>query len=123
MPHKILIVDDEPDIRLVCNAVLKGAGYEVVTAKDGQDAIGKLESNGRYDLVITDGKMPNMDGIALLKYIKEKYPKTPVIVMSAMESYRDNAEKEGAIETLAKPFDNGGLTALVNTLLTPAASA
>jgi CheY-like chemotaxis protein len=78
---RLLVVDDEPDIREVTSAMLAEEGYEVLTAGDGQEA---LEVLPRFcpDLVITDLRMPRLSGFELLAIIRERFPRLPVIAVS-----------------------------------------
>ncbi len=76
--NRILVVDDEEALRMVLSSELEGEGYKVSNAADGQEAINTLTSN-EFDLVLLDIKMPNVDGFEVLKYIKERWPKTKVV--------------------------------------------
>ena len=78
----ILIVDDEKNYLLVLSAFLSEEGYETITADNGLDAMGIVESTD-LDLVLTDMKMSPMDGIELLGHIKRKVPDLPVVMMTA----------------------------------------
>ena len=73
---RILIVDDEESIRSILSRYLGMKGYEVVTAKDGMSALDQLKEDP-YDLVLTDLKMPNLDGRELLKLMSEQFPDMP----------------------------------------------
>jgi len=81
MTNKILLVDDEPSIRVVLSAVLEDAGYTVETAEHGFDALRRIQ-NALPDLVITDLRMPNMNGFELLAVLRERFPQLPTIVIS-----------------------------------------
>lgn len=81
MNHRILLVDDEPSIRVVLSAVLEDAGYTVDSAENGFDALRKIQ-NALPDLVITDLRMPNMNGFELLAVVRERFPKLPTVVIS-----------------------------------------
>jgi len=113
-PHRILIVDDEANIRRVLSANLKAAGYETVAASSGYEALEKL-SEGKFDLVLLDKNMLGMGGIETLKQIKAKDADIIVIVMTAYQSVESAiaAMKEGAYDYITKPFD---MDALTNTL-------
>jgi CheY-like chemotaxis protein len=78
---KILLVDDEPNIRFVLSAVLQQAGYTVETAEDGFAALRKIQ-NARPDLVITDLRMPNMNGFELLSVLRTRFPELATVVIS-----------------------------------------
>ena len=81
MTNRILLVDDEPSIRVVLSAVLEDAGYNVDVAEHGFDALRKIQ-NAVPDLVITDLRMPNMNGFELLAVLRERFPELPTIVIS-----------------------------------------
>jgi CheY-like chemotaxis protein len=80
-PKKILLVDDEPNIRLVLSAVLERAGYVVESAEDGFLALRTIQHT-KPDLVITDLRMPNMNGFELLSVIRTRFPELPTIAIS-----------------------------------------
>lgn len=80
-PKTILLVDDEPSIRLIVSAVLRHAGYNVEVAEDGYFALHKI-SQSKPDLVITDLRMPNMNGFELLAVLRTRFPEIPTIVIS-----------------------------------------
>jgi len=102
----VLIVDDELNMRLVLSAVLKKEGFEVSSASDGREALQVLQSN-KIDVVITDLKMPDMDGMELLTNISAQYPEIPVIMITAHGSIATAVEalKKGALDYITKPFD------------------
>ncbi len=77
----VLLVDDEPNIRLILTAVLEQAGYSVVTAEDGFAALRKIQQS-KPDAVITDLRMPNMNGFELLTVLRSRYPEIPTIAIS-----------------------------------------
>jgi two-component system response regulator FlrC len=104
---KILAADDREGIRLFIKSALTASGYEVKVAEDGFDALEKIKIE-HFDLLITDLKMPKMDGMALLKKAKEVFPDMQVIVLTAHGSI-DNAVaaiKEGAFDYLTKPLES-----------------
>jgi len=102
---RILVVDDEPLIRKTMMKFLEKSGYTVDTAEDGARAAEKLEASP-FDLVITDLKMPGVDGRELLKTMAEKFPGIPRIVLTAVGSNEDIllALKTGAYDFIAKPI-------------------
>ena len=102
----ILIVDDEQSMRDFLAIMLKKEGYEVVTAEDGNEALKALEED-IYDLVITDIKMPGIDGLQVLSSVKRVSPNTLVIVITAYSSTEDAvlAMKQGALDYITKPFE------------------
>lgn len=104
----ILVVDDDEDVLGLIEKHLSHRGYEVITAYDGEQALRLLE-RVRFDLVITDLKMPRMDGMEVLRRVKAAYPDTEVIILtghgtmdSAIEALRDG----GAFDYLQKPLYN-----------------
>ena len=102
---RILIADDEPDMVENCARILGRAGYECLTASDGRRALALLESE-RPDLLLTDLKMPELDGMELLRRARELDPALPVIVITAFASIESAvaAVKEGAFDYLPKTF-------------------
>ena len=106
MKHRILIVDNEIRLAEVLAAALSDAGYAAEAIGDAKSAITAIDK-GPIDLVITDMRMPEMDGRALLHAIKRANADIPVIVITAYTSMRDAVElvKEGAFDYVAKPFE------------------
>jgi two-component system NtrC family response regulator len=111
----ILIVDDEKNYPLILGEVLQDEGFETYTANNGEAALEILQ-NSDVDLVLTDMKMPRMDGIALLEKIKEKDPELPVMMMTAHGTVEKAVEamQKGAYNYILKPFDNEQLIIYVN---------
>jgi two-component system NtrC family response regulator len=111
----VLVVDDEKNYPLILSAVLEEEGFETLTANSGKEALSILKSSD-VDLVLTDMKMPSMDGIELLERIKEKDPDLPVIVMTAYGTVEKAVEaiQKGAYNYIQKPFDNESLIAYVH---------
>lgn len=103
--EKILVVDDEQGMRDFMSIVLKKEGFAVSTAEDGEAAIRALRKD-RFDLVLTDVKMPRGSGIEVLKAVKEGSPETIVLMITAFASTETAIEamKEGAYDYLTKPF-------------------
>lgn len=103
--EKILIVDDEPSLREVLSIMLKRAGYAVTSASDGEEAIEHLHKD-IFDLVITDLRMPKVDGMEVLKAVKSASPETVVLVITAFATADSAVEamKHGAYDYLTKPF-------------------
>jgi DNA-binding NtrC family response regulator len=117
---KMLIVDDEETLTysLYQSFIVSQKEYEVITAASGEEASEKLVDT-EFDLVITDIKMPGMDGLELLSLIKSKYPATEVIVMTAYGSpeKREEALQKGARFYIEKPFEIKEIKQLVMELL------
>ncbi|HQF74796.1 MAG TPA: response regulator, partial [Syntrophales bacterium] len=103
---KILVVDDEVNMRLVLKAMLTKEGYEVETAADGLEALALLK---RHDVTacVTDLRMPRLDGMGLLNRMAEEYPAVPVILITAHGTVATavDALKKGAFDYITKPFD------------------
>lgn len=110
--HSILVVDDEPNYQIVLSELLKDEGYEVFTADSAEAALPLLRTTD-LDLVLTDMKMPGMDGIEFLKKIKEFDVELPVILITAYAEVERAVEAMhlGAFTYLAKPFSNRQLLA------------
>ncbi|MBU1026127.1 MAG: response regulator [Candidatus Margulisbacteria bacterium] len=102
---KILIVDDERGVRESFEMILKIKDYEVTTFEDGEAAISSLKKD-MFDMAFVDFKLPGMDGIEVLKKIKEVDPNIEVVIVTAYasESSHANAITLGALEYLRKPF-------------------
>ena len=100
---KILLVDDNKFIRDSFSERLKNYKYEVISAEDGEEAIEKIAA-GNFDVVITDIRMPKVNGIEVLKFIKKNKPKTKVIVMSIFTNQEviDELMKLGAYKYIGK---------------------
>jgi DNA-binding NtrC family response regulator len=107
---KILVVDDELNMRLVLKAMLNKEGYEVVTAADGLEALEVLKKEG-ISVVATDLKMPRLDGMGLLSRIMEEDPSLPVIILTAYGTVANavDALKKGAFDFITKPFEQDEL--------------
>src|SRR5512139_850939 len=103
---KILIVDDEERIRHILQLMLERQGYETAQAAHGEEAL-QLIKKYNFGMVITDLKMPVMDGMTLLREIKKIDPEYPVIVLTAFGSIESAADamEEGALYYFTKPFD------------------
>jgi two-component system response regulator PilR (NtrC family) len=101
----ILVVDDEQSLRDVLSIMLKRAGYAVTSAVDGEEAI-ELLNKEIFDLVITDLRMPKIDGMEVLKAVKSASPETVVLIITAFASADSAVEamKQGAYDYLTKPF-------------------
>ena len=115
---KILVVDDEEDMRLALETTLQREGYQTDSAENGKKALDKLEQED-FNLVVTDVKMPEMTGLELLRAIKSRWPNIEVIMMTAFEIIDNavDAMKEGAYDFLIKPFKADVLVTAVNRVL------
>ena len=105
--ERILIVDDEDGMRRLLNRVLTREGYETSAVGSGAQAL-RLVASERFDLVVTDIKMPEMDGLQLLAELKEYEPSLPIIVITAYGTIENavQALRSGAYDYIAKPFEN-----------------
>ncbi len=114
----ILIVDDEKNYPLILSAVLEEEGFETLTANGGEDAL-RLLDHSDVDLVLTDMKMPQMDGIELLQRIRARNPDIPVVMMTAHGTVERAVEamQKGAHNFILKPFENSSLVLYVNRAL------
>jgi type IV pilus assembly protein PilB len=104
VPKKILVVDDDPDILLLAEKVIAGAGYSVTAVKDGIEAVMRLSAE-KFDLVLSDIDMPNLDGLRLLEILNQKNIKVDVVFFTAREN--DDSEERGlalgALDYIRKP--------------------
>jgi len=117
---KLLVVDDEPAIRLLMQAILSQEGHDVATAQDGVEALAHLES-GLPDVVLLDLAMPNMDGWRFLEELRNRglRSKVRVIIVSAMSDNESlqRGRSEGVAEQIAKPFDADAIVRSVEAVL------
>lgn len=111
---RILIVDDEPNICNGCRLVLSEEGYDVDTALSGREATGKLDGQD-YDLVLLDIRLPDMNGIDILKQINEKRLDCSVIIMTGHGTVENavHAMKNGAFDYITKPFGDTEITGAI----------
>ena len=118
----ILVVDDSASIRQVVSMTLKGAGYDVIQANDGQDALSKLTGQ-KVNLIITDINMPVMDGITFIKQAKKlpAYKFTPIMVLSteSQDGKKKEGQAAGAKAWIVKPFQPPQLLNAVSKLVLP----
>jgi two-component system, NtrC family, response regulator AtoC len=111
---RVLIVDDEANLRKVLSAMLRREGYEVATAANGEEALADFDKNGA-DVVVTDLVMPQLGGMEVLKGISTRSPDVPVIIITAHGTVDSAVEaiKGGAFDYITKPFEQAELTAVV----------
>ena len=116
---RILVVDDESNLRKVLAGLLRREGYEVDTAEDGAEAWDMLVDDD-YAAVVTDLRMPNLDGMSLLKRIAQRSPELPVIIVTAHGTIDTAVEavKLGAFDFITKPFDQQELAKVVAKAVT-----
>lgn len=122
MSKLIMVVDDSASLRQVVGIALKGAGYDVLEACDGEDALEKLTGQ-KVNLIISDVNMPNMDGITLVKEIKQlpQYKFTPIMMLTteSQESKKQEGKSAGAKAWVVKPFQPPVLLDAVSKLVLP----
>lgn len=122
MAKTIMVVDDSASLRQVVSIALKGAGYDVLEAQDGKDALGKLTGQ-KIHLIISDVNMPNMDGISFVKAAKQlpAYKFTPVIMLTTEsgESKKIEGQSAGAKAWVVKPFQPEQMLSAVSKLILP----
>lgn len=117
MGKKIMIVDDSATVRQVLQMTLMQAGYDVVEAIDGEDAL-KLFTENNVDMLVTDLNMPNMDGIDLIKHVRQKPGNRfmPIIMLTteSQAEKRTEGKKAGASGWITKPFRPEQLLSVVS---------
>ena len=119
-PGKVLVVDDEEGMREALAAILEGVGHQVETAPDGVVALERLTEDANFDLVIADLKMPGMDGLELLRKVRQTYPDIDLLAMTAYDSWESAVEamRLGAYNYLRKPFrDNAEVREAVSNVM------
>lgn len=121
MGKTVLVVDDSVSMRQMVSFTLTGAGYDVVEAGDGKEAVDKLNGGAKPHLVITDLNMPNMDGISLIKAVRgmAAHKFTPILMLTTESS--DDKKKEGqcagATGWVVKPFNPDQMLATIKKVL------
>jgi len=118
---RVLVIDDEEQVRTLIREVLEGAGHEVMEAGNGREAMKLYEANPT-NVVITDLVMPEQDGLEIIRELRRRFPAVKIIAVSGAQQKLNLdllyvAEKLGALRTLEKPFDIRKLVALVEDLL------
>ena len=115
---RILIAEDEDRLRRLLGILLNDKGYRLTLAKDGADAW-RIFQDGAFDLVVTDIRMPEMDGMQLLRAVKERSPETPVVVITAFGSIESAVEamREGAVDYITKPFEEEAIKLAIERAL------
>jgi two-component system chemotaxis response regulator CheY len=123
MAKTILIVDDSSSLRTVVKIALTRAGYEVLEAGDGKEALSQLDKAGKVNLIVSDVNMPNMDGITFVTEVK-KHPRhrfTPVVMLTTegQDAKKEQGRAAGAKAWITKPFNPPQLLDAVSKLVLP----
>lgn len=116
--RRILIIDDEPAILGMIETTLRNAAFEVITASTGQEGLERVATAG-CDLVLTDLRLPDMDGVEVMHQIHARTPSIPIIIMTAYGTIENavDAVKQGAYDYLTKPMDMNALIFRINKAL------
>ena len=121
MSKTVLVVDDSVSMRQMVSFTLKGAGFEVVEAGDGKEAVDKLNGGAKPNLVITDLNMPNMDGISLIREIRKMaaHKFTPVLMLTteSADDKKKEGQSAGATGWIVKPFNPDQMLATIKKVL------
>lgn len=121
MAKTILIVDDSSSLRTVVKMSLTRAGFDVIEASDGRDALARLDQAAKVHLVVSDVNMPNMDGITLTRSLRAlpQFAHTPIVLLTTESSPEKKAEGKaaGATGWIVKPFQQEQLLAVVSKVL------
>jgi DNA-binding NtrC family response regulator len=115
---RILVVDDEDDLRRLLTDIVTKAGYETATASDGDEAIGMVSSS-KFDLALLDIQMPNKSGIEVLKYIQKNSAMTKAIILTGYADLKHamEAREYGAQDFISKPYKLEDVLATIERVL------
>ncbi|MEA5446763.1 response regulator [Gammaproteobacteria bacterium AB-CW1] len=117
----IFLVDDSGTIRLSMRAIVEKAGHNVETANDGQEALERLQSGYRPDVIITDVHMPRMDGLDFIRNARAipAHSQTPIVVLTteSQQEKKDEARRNGATGWMVKPVSADNLLAVLGRVL------
>lgn len=117
---RVLVIDDEPDVLLLCKVNFEFAGHEVIEAPDGEQGMA-LAARERPDLIVLDVMLPNRDGISVLEELGTRFDTrdTPVVLLTAKAQAEDRLRgwKAGACEYVTKPFSPITLTEIVQRVI------
>ena len=120
MAKRIMIVDDSATVRQVLRLTLTGAGFEIIEAIDGQDALAKLDGES-IDMMITDLNMPNLDGIGLIREVRQvqscRFIPTIMLTTESAEDKKQEGKAAGASGWIVKPFKPEQLLKVVSMVL------
>ncbi len=115
---RVMVVDDEADVRTVARMCLEKAGYSVVEAEDGEQAIREIKQGDNpvmLDVIVTDINMPKVNGLEAIQFFQQEWPRVPLIVMTGYPNLETATElmKRGLVDYLVKPVDKEKLVAAV----------
>ncbi|MGD9852684.1 MAG: response regulator [Nitrospirales bacterium] len=115
---RVLVVDDEPDVRKVVSMTLEKAGYDVVEAEDGEQAVQEIKSGENpllLDVILTDIRMPKLNGLEAIQYFQKEFPHVPLIVLTGFPDLNmaTSLIQRGVIDYLVKPVDKEKLLTAV----------
>ena len=113
---KILVIEDEKNLRVLYQQDFESDGFEVVTAANAADGLSMVEAE-KPDLVVMDIRLPGMDGLEAMSRVLDKHPRIPVVLNSAYSSYKDSFMSWSADAYVVKSADTGELRARVRELL------
>jgi CheY-like chemotaxis protein len=117
MVKEILIVDDQPGIRMLLSDILTNEGYEISTAETGREALDKATAK-HYDLIVLDYKLPILNGLEVLQQLRRKQIEIPAILISGLVNNEVERSSDGLVEkVLAKPFNIKDIQQTVNLIL------
>ena len=116
---RILVADDEDDLRTLLGDLLSGAGYDVSSAADGEEAIALIRGD-KPDLVMLDIQMPRMNGIEVLKFVNQHYPALRVVMLTGFADlkYAMEAREFGARDFISKPYKIDDILETISRILT-----
>ncbi len=125
-PKRILVVEDDPDIRRLIVLQMRLCQYETVEAANGRLALQLVENGQQFDMVITDAAMPELDGFELTQALRSRpgWSSTPILMLTALDDYpaSSQAYQAGVNGFLSKPLDRSEFKATVQSLLYHAAA-
>jgi two-component system chemotaxis response regulator CheY len=115
---RVLVVDDDPDIRQSVRLILTKAGYDVIEAEDGQQGVEEVKSGDNplmLNAIVCDLQMPNMSGMEAIPFFRSQFPSCPVVVLTGAGTVENSSIlfKQGVIDFLSKPVDHQRLLGAV----------
>lgn len=114
---RILLVEDQHNIRLLIATLLRSSGHEIVEADDGEEAHSILKNPPAFDMLITDLQLPRLDGTQLIQHARSDNPKLIILAVSAYHDRLAEAQARGADRTLSKPFSHRQLMDTVSSMV------